>query len=101
MRALTFCLRSLTHPFLAQDLTRTEKGNDLFLQDPFDLPSTISEALSVHKAEALRRGLTLDGVENPGGTPPTVLGDRGKIRQIVANVVANAGKFLRFSRSWA
>lgn len=33
-------------------------------------------------------------MENPGGTPPTVLGDRGKIRQIVANVVANAGELL-------
>ncbi|KAL8281241.1 hypothetical protein RQP46_006275 [Phenoliferia psychrophenolica] len=74
------------------DLTRTEKGNDLFLQDPFDLPSTIIEATQIHKAEALRRGLTLDVVESPSGTPPIVVGDRGKIRQIVNNVVGNAVK---------
>lgn len=46
----------------------------------------------MHKAEALRRGLTLEVIESPSGTPPTVLGDRGKIRQIITNVVANAVK---------
>lgn len=75
-----------------QDLTRTEKGNDLFLQDPFDISSTINEAIATHKIEAQRLGLSLDVVESPSGTPPTVLGDRGKIRQIITNVVANAVK---------
>lgn len=87
----------LIFDFIFQDLTRTEKGNELFLQDPFDLPSTINEAISMHKAEAQRRGLTLEVIESPSGTPPTVLGDRGKIRQIVTNVVANAGEFNRLS----
>ena len=82
---------------LAQDLTRTEKGNDLFLQDPFDLSSTVTEAISSHKVEAQRLGLTLDVVESPSGTPPTVLGDRGKIRQIITNVIANAGASPFFS----
>ncbi|GAA6022377.1 hypothetical protein JCM10207_004744 [Rhodosporidiobolus poonsookiae] len=74
------------------DLTRTEKGNDLFLTDPFNIAETLEEALEVHRKEAERRGLALDIVENPTGTPPTVLGDRAKIRQIVTNVVANALK---------
>lgn len=68
-----------------------EKGNDLFLQDPFDLQTTIQDAVSIHKEEALRRGLTLDVIETPQGTPKTVLGDRGKVKNIIANVVANAG----------
>lgn len=75
-----------------QDLTRTEKGNDLFLTDPFDIAETLEEAVSTHRVEAKRRGLSLDVVETPTGTPPTVLGDRAKIRQIVTNVVANALK---------
>ncbi|TKA54005.1 hypothetical protein B0A53_03287 [Rhodotorula sp. CCFEE 5036] len=74
------------------DLTRTEKGNDLFLTDPFDIAETLEEAVSTHRVEAKRRGLSLDVVETPSGTPPTVLGDRAKIRQIVTNVVANALK---------
>ena len=62
------------------------------MQDPFDLPSTINEAILIHKAEAERHGLTLDVVESPSGTPPIVVGDRGKIRQIINNVVGNAVK---------
>lgn len=73
-------------------MTRTEKGNDLFLTDPFNIAETLEDAISMHRDEASRRGLSLDVVENPSGTPPTVLGDRAKIRQIVTNVVANALK---------
>ncbi|GAA6061898.1 hypothetical protein JCM10212_004716 [Sporobolomyces blumeae] len=74
------------------DLTRTEKGNELFLTDPFDIGKTLSEAVAVHREECEHRGLTLDVVENPTGTPTTVLGDRAKVRQIVTNVVGNALK---------
>ncbi|KPV74094.1 uncharacterized protein RHOBADRAFT_28493 [Rhodotorula graminis WP1] len=74
------------------DLTRTEKGNELFLTDPFNLSETLEEAISMHRDEARRRGLSLELVETPTGTPPTLIGDRAKIRQIVANVVGNALK---------
>ncbi|BGP50676.1 hypothetical protein JCM10450v2_006601 [Rhodotorula kratochvilovae] len=74
------------------DLTRTEKGNELFLTDPFNLAETLEEAVAMHRDEAERRGLALELVETPTGTPPTVLGDRAKIRQIITNVVANALK---------
>ncbi|GAA5917845.1 hypothetical protein JCM5296_005723 [Sporobolomyces johnsonii] len=74
------------------DLTRVEQGNELFLIDPFNISETLHESISVHREEAKRRGLSLDIVENPSGTPPIVLGDRGKIRQIVSNVAANALK---------
>ncbi|GAA5932099.1 uncharacterized protein JCM15063_001119 [Sporobolomyces koalae] len=74
------------------DLTRTEKGNELFLTDPFNIGKTLDEAVLVHRDECERRGITLDIVENPSGTPLTVLGDRAKVRQIVTNVVGNALK---------
>lgn len=74
------------------DLTRTEKGNELYLTDPFNLAETLEEAVSIHRDEASRRGLSLEIVENPTGTPSTVLGDRAKIRQIVTNTVGNALK---------
>ncbi|SCV69208.1 BQ2448_2228 [Microbotryum intermedium] len=81
------------------DLTRTEKGQELYLQDPFNLSTTLEDALSVHRAEAKRRGITLDVVENPQGTPTTLLGDRGKIRTIVSNIVGNAVKHTKRSGS--
>ncbi|GAA5950234.1 hypothetical protein JCM21900_003518 [Sporobolomyces salmonicolor] len=74
------------------DLTRIEQGNELFLTEPFNISETLQESISLHREEAKRRGLTLDIVENPPGTPPVVLGDRGKIRQIVSNVAGNALK---------
>lgn len=72
------------------DLTRTERGQDLFLQDPFVLADTIDDAIFVHKQEAERRGLTLDVIESPSGTPLTLLGDRAKIKQLIASTVQNA-----------
>lgn len=42
----------------------------------------------------MRQGLKLEVVESPSGTPPIVMGDRGKIRQIINNVVGNAGASL-------
>lgn len=74
------------------DLTRAQTGQQLFLQDPLDLGATIDDAVAIHRFEALRKGIGFEIVENPLGTPQTLLGDRGKIRQIVANVTANAVK---------
>jgi signal transduction histidine kinase len=77
------------------DLTRAEKGNQLLFQEPFDLRSTIRDAVSMHRVEAERRGLEFEVIEEPIGTPATVLGDRAKIRQLIANVAANAVKHTR------
>ena len=74
------------------DLTRTETGKDMFLQDPLDLGEIIEEAVAIHRMEAQRRGVAFEIIENPSGTPQTLLGDRTKLRQIVANVAANAVK---------
>lgn len=64
----------------------------LRLQDPFNLPNTLEEALVVHRREAERRGIKLDIVESPLGTPPVVLGDRAKIRVMMLKLVENALK---------
>lgn len=73
----------------------SEPGQVLFSQDPFDLPGTIEEAISVYRSEVEQRGLTLEVIENPSGTPPTLLGDRAKIKSIITNVVGNAVEHTR------
>lgn len=82
----------LTFRLRLQDLTRTEHGQDLYLQDPFNLPKTLEDALTSHRREAERRGVSLDIVESPTGTPSVLLGDRAKIRITIIKLVENALK---------
>lgn len=44
----------------------------------------------MYKSEVEQRGLTLEVIENPSGTPSTLLGDRSKIKTIITNVLGNA-----------
>ncbi|PLW10463.1 hypothetical protein PCANC_23159 [Puccinia coronata f. sp. avenae] len=74
------------------DLTKAEQGGDLFSRDPFDLPSTLEEAVSIHQREAERKGLVFEMVEGPDGAPATLQGDRARLRQVVSNLVGNAVK---------
>ena len=71
------------------DLTKTEASSDLVREEAFDLKATYHEAVDVFEGEARRKGLKFEVIERPG-LPEAVLGDNRKIRQAVANVVANA-----------
>jgi signal transduction histidine kinase len=73
-------------------LTKAEQGGDLFSRDPFNLPSTLEEAVSIHHREAERKGLTFEMVEDPHGAPRILQGDRARLRQVVSNLVGNAVK---------
>ncbi|KAH8924871.1 hypothetical protein BT69DRAFT_1349174 [Atractiella rhizophila] len=74
------------------DLTRAEQGHQLLLQDPFELGGLIASAMEVHRQEALRQGIEFEIIEDPHGTPSTVLGDRAKLRQALSSVAGNAVK---------
>ncbi|KAA1064522.1 Light-sensor Protein kinase [Puccinia graminis f. sp. tritici] len=74
------------------DLTKAEQGGDLFSRDPFNLPSTLQEAVSIHHREAERKGLAFEMVEDPRGAPVILQGDRARLRQVVSNLVGNAVK---------
>jgi light-regulated signal transduction histidine kinase (bacteriophytochrome) len=67
------------------DLTRAEAGKDLYMQDPFDLPAAIDEALSMHRDEAERREITFTQRCTSPNAPTTVLGDRARFKQVLAN----------------
>jgi signal transduction histidine kinase len=73
------------------DLTRIESGNETAFNDPFDLRQCISDATRVYQGEAKRRDLEF--VVDVSAAPEClVLGDHKKVRTVVANLVANAGK---------
>ncbi|KAG4429085.1 hypothetical protein IFR05_015432 [Cadophora sp. M221] len=71
------------------DLTNTEEGQALIKDEVFDLPATIREATDSFKGDAKRKGLAYDIIEHPG-IPNFVLGDQRRVRQVIANVTANA-----------
>lgn len=74
------------------DLTRSEQGQDLFRNEPFDLLSTVREAVSMYRSQATRAEVNFSLEEDPD-IPHRVLGDQAKIRQVIGNVTANALKY--------
>jgi light-regulated signal transduction histidine kinase (bacteriophytochrome) len=71
------------------DLTKTEEGQDLIKDEVFDLPATIREATESFRGDAKRKGLEYESIEHPG-VPQLVHGDQRRVRQAVANIIANA-----------
>jgi signal transduction histidine kinase len=71
------------------DLTKTEEGQELIKDGVFDLPGTVHEATDSFKRDAKRKVLEYEVVEHPGCLN-FVHGDQRRIRQAVANIIANA-----------
>lgn len=82
----------LTLSSIFKDLTRLETGKAIAIRDPFDLPALLVDAVSGFKAEAERRSIAF--TLNTTGLPQFVVGDSKKLRQVVANLTANAGMSL-------
>ncbi len=74
------------------DYSKIEAGKFSIEQIPFDLRMTIEDTLDLLAPTAQARQLELVGLID-AQTPRTVLGDPGRIRQIVTNLVGNAIKF--------
>jgi signal transduction histidine kinase len=71
------------------DLTKTGEGQELIKDGVFDLPGTVHEATDSFKRDAKRKGLEYEVVEHLGCLN-FVHGDQRRIRQAVANIIANA-----------
>lgn len=71
------------------DLTKTEEGQELIKGEIFDLPACIREGSDPFKTDAARKGIAYEFVEQPG-LPQFVFGDQRRVRQVVANMTANA-----------
>lgn len=71
------------------DLTNMEEGQELIKDDILDLPACIREATEPFKVDAKRKALSYELIEHPG-LPRYVHGDYRRVRQVVANITANA-----------
>ncbi len=74
------------------DFTKLEAGRMELDTSPFSLPALVDGVIDLFMPIAREKQLTLD-LEYPPGIPGNVIGDAGRIRQIVLNLVSNAIKF--------
>jgi PAS domain S-box-containing protein len=74
------------------DFSKIEAGKLLVETISFDLQRTVADTLRTIALRAHQKGLELI-IDIAGDVPPRVLGDPGRVRQIVLNLVGNAIKF--------
>ena len=74
------------------DFSKVEAGKLVLDAYAFDLPSLVREVADLLKVKALEKGVQLL-TEVPPEITGRVLGDAGRIRQILTNLVGNAIKF--------
>ena len=74
------------------DLSKIEAGKLVFEQLRFDLPKWIEQCTSSVMAEAVAKGLQFN-VDISADLPQYVMGDPGRLRQVLANLLSNATKF--------
>ena len=74
------------------DFSRAEKSKVELERQPLSLKGCIHESLEMVAVQAKEKGLSLS--YNIGcGIPDTILGDHGRLRQILVNLLNNAVKF--------
>jgi CheY-like chemotaxis protein/anti-sigma regulatory factor (Ser/Thr protein kinase) len=76
------------------DMSRIEAGRIELVVGPFDLGATLEEVVHMFAAQAAASGTELT-LEPSTELPRSLLGDGGKVKQIVINLVSNAVKFTR------
>ena len=74
------------------DFSKIEAGRLSFEPLPFDLRTAVEEVVELLSARAQEKGLRLAARFTPG-TPRHVIGDAGRVRQILLNYAGNAIKF--------
>jgi len=74
------------------DLSKTDKGGVVLEHQPFSLRGCIEESLELVSAQADKKGLNLVFAIKYG-TPDIIVGDHGRLRQVLVNLLSNAVKF--------
>jgi signal transduction histidine kinase len=83
-------LATMTTEFL--DLARLESGRARFERKPFNIGDLVNECIMVVQPQAAGRSVT---IRNRINGLPDVMGDRGKIKQVVLNLLTNGIKYNR------
>jgi CheY-like chemotaxis protein len=76
------------------EMSKVEAGRLTLVEDPFDLGATLDEVARMFAADAAANGTELK-VEPNSELPRSLLGDGGKVKQVLINLVSNAVKFTR------
>jgi two-component system, sensor histidine kinase and response regulator len=74
------------------DVSKIESGRLELEEISFDLRELVSEAVEIFADDAGKKGLEL-GLEMSDGVPCSCIGDPGRLRQVLVNLLANAVKF--------
>ncbi len=74
------------------DFSRMEAGRLTLESAPFDPRAPVRDVAALFGESARAKGLTLD-VQIADDVPDAVLGDAGRVRQVLANLLSNALKF--------
>ncbi|MEE9254206.1 MAG: response regulator [Pseudomonadales bacterium] len=74
------------------DFSKIEAGKLTLEAIPFDLRATIGDVTGLMSSKALQKGVELL-VDYPSDVPYRLIGDVGRIRQVLVNLVGNAVKF--------
>ena len=74
------------------DLSRVESGKLVLVNSPFSLADVFTSIQTVFKTALTQREILLETAIHPS-VPSVLLGDEGRIRQILLNLVGNAIKF--------
>ena len=74
------------------DISRIEAGEIRLYPEPFDMRKTVEKVVLLFTDRAGRKGLSLS-MNIDDSVPEQLLGDPGRIRQVLINLVGNALKF--------
>ncbi len=85
-------LLSLVNDIL--DFSKIEAGKMSIDPIPFDLRKSVTRVFELHAQVARKKGLSLT-LDYPDEIPRRLVGDEGRIRQVLTNFVSNAIKFTR------
>ncbi|AHD01718.1 chemotaxis protein CheY [Leisingera methylohalidivorans DSM 14336] len=74
------------------DFSKLEAGKQQMLAQPFNLRDVIYDVATLMSPSATAKGLEIC-IDIPENTPAVFIGDSGRVRQILMNLVGNAVKF--------